>query len=102
MNECLCMASNGRRHVLKGAAAMVLAAALKPRGGIAAPALPSEVAGIPIPNTSLAGRATALARSEEHTSELQSPYDLVCRLLLEKKNKKNYNTIYNNKTKTKT
>src|SRR5437867_9123645 len=27
------------------------------------------------------------ARSEEHTSELQSPYDLVCRLLLEKKNK---------------
>src|SRR5437867_6707129 len=29
------------------------------------------------------------ARSEEHTSELQSPYDLVCRLLLEKKKKKN-------------
>src|SRR5207248_10901807 len=28
-------------------------------------------------------------RSEEHTSELQSPYDLVCRLLLEKK-KQNY------------
>src|SRR5207248_10970610 len=26
-----------------------------------------------------------LSRSEEHTSELQSPYDLVCRLLLEKK-----------------
>src|SRR5207248_9432200 len=30
-------------------------------------------------------------RSEEHTSELQSPYDLVCRLLLEKK-KKNIKT----------
>src|SRR5207248_685192 len=29
-----------------------------------------------------------LPRSEEHTSELQSPYDLVCRLLLEKKKKK--------------
>src|SRR5438094_6802290 len=28
-----------------------------------------------------------LVRSEEHTSELQSPYDLVCRLLLEKKKK---------------
>src|SRR5256885_12454720 len=28
-----------------------------------------------------------LARSEEHTSELQSPCNLVCRLLLEKKNK---------------
>src|SRR5207248_4909136 len=27
-------------------------------------------------------------RSEEHTSELQSPYDLVCRLLLEKKKQK--------------
>src|SRR5438094_6319310 len=26
-----------------------------------------------------------MRRSEEHTSELQSPYDLVCRLLLEKK-----------------
>src|SRR5438094_6025893 len=25
------------------------------------------------------------SRSEEHTSELQSPYDIVCRLLLEKK-----------------
>src|SRR5256885_2443876 len=29
----------------------------------------------------------ALARSEEHTSELQSPCNLVCRLLLEKKKK---------------
>src|SRR5690348_17657684 len=30
--------------------------------------------------------ATARRRSEEHTSELQSPVHLVCRLLLEKKN----------------
>src|SRR5437879_10237767 len=37
------------------------------------------------------GLATA-SRSEEHTSELQSPMYLVCRLLLEKK-KKNTNTI---------
>src|ERR1022692_4691499 len=29
--------------------------------------------------------ATAVPRSEEHTSELQSPCNLVCRLLLEKK-----------------
>src|SRR5256885_13337277 len=29
-------------------------------------------------------------RSEEHTSELQSPCNLVCRLLLEKKNKINH------------
>src|SRR5438874_6082050 len=34
-----------------------------------------------------------LARSEEHTSELQSRRDLVCRLLLEKK-KKTKNTLY--------
>src|SRR2546426_12110344 len=33
-------------------------------------------------------RSRAL-RSEEHTSELQSPCNLVCRLLLEKKKKKN-------------
>src|SRR5258708_21851703 len=31
------------------------------------------------------GRAPARRRSEEHTSELQSPDHLVCRLLLEKK-----------------
>src|SRR5699024_11418220 len=35
-----------------------------------------------------AGQGTGgLVRSEEHTSELQSRFDLVCRLLLEKKNK---------------
>src|SRR5256885_6740361 len=32
-------------------------------------------------------------RSEEHTSELQSPCNLVCRLLLEKKKKKTTRTI---------
>src|SRR2546430_9007647 len=31
------------------------------------------------------GRILAMARSEEHTSELQSQSNLVCRLLLEKK-----------------
>src|SRR5699024_12103967 len=36
---------------------------------------------------SLAGRPPASRRSEEHTSELQSRFDLVCRLLLEKKNR---------------
>src|SRR5437667_8342345 len=33
-----------------------------------------------------ASSAMASGRSEEHTSELQSHHDLVCRLLLEKKN----------------
>src|SRR3989454_7723003 len=35
-----------------------------------------------------AGRPAPGGRSEEHTSELQSPCNLVCRLLLEKKKKK--------------
>ena len=40
-----------------------------------------------IKKTLLAGVGLALkTRSEEHTSELQSPDHLVCRLLLEKKN----------------
>src|SRR5438034_7155716 len=41
------------------------------------------------------GRLTlrgTVRRSEEHTSELQSHSDLVCRLLLEKKKKKTHNT----------
>src|SRR5438034_8658085 len=43
------------------------------------------------PLASLAERTgRTLRRSEEHTSELQSHSDLVCRLLLEKKKKKKY------------
>src|SRR5438874_7081630 len=41
-----------------------------------------------------------LARSEEHTSELQSRRDLVCRLLLEKKKKKKKKKEHIKKTKT--
>src|SRR5437867_4683207 len=49
-------------------------------------------AGITVPKycltmSSCCFRALSVSRSEEHTSELQSPYDLVCRLLLEKKKK---------------
>src|SRR5438067_7488706 len=43
--------------------------------------------------TCQAARCSTLPRSEEHTSELQSRFDLVCRLLLEKKKKKNI-TLY--------
>src|SRR2546421_2403942 len=39
-------------------------------------------------------RAVAAGRSEEHTSELQSRSDLVCRLLLEKKKKKHTTIRY--------
>src|SRR2546426_6039767 len=47
-------------------------------------------------------RLPALPRSEEHTSELQSPCNLVCRLLLEKKKKKkNRNKARKKKTNVK-
>src|SRR5437867_6868287 len=47
--------------------------------------LPSHLKRVHLANT--ASGAPLVNRSEEHTSELQSPYDLVCRLLLEKKKK---------------
>src|SRR5256885_3903757 len=45
----------------------------------------------------LAQRVVHSQRSEEHTSELQSPCNLVCRLLLEKKKKSTepYNETFN-------
>src|SRR5689334_24155096 len=39
---------------------------------------------------SIANEKTKRTRSEEHTSELQSQFHLVCRLLLEKKNEISY------------
>src|SRR2546426_1289053 len=40
------------------------------------------------------GDRIKVTRSEEHTSELQSPCNLVCRLLLEKKKKKLKQHVY--------
>src|SRR5688572_31849349 len=48
----------------------------------------TEVSIAGLKKTGLAG----LIRSEEHTSELQSQSNLVCRLLLEKKKKDNYHS----------
>src|SRR6266478_8451099 len=45
----------------------------------------------------LGGKHPGLPRSEEHTSELQSQSNLVCRLLLEKKKKKNKQHLYTKK-----
>src|SRR5437016_9837004 len=44
------------------------------------------------------GDGAVPARSEEHTSELQSLTNLVCRLLLEKKKKNNILHYYDNST----
>src|SRR6266498_956077 len=62
--------------------------------GAAAGACPRARVGRPASDLSL-------ARSEEHTSELQSRPHLVCRLLLEKKKKKPLNTIFLKKKKRK-
>src|SRR6266487_6785377 len=54
-------------------------------------ALPISAAiasGEPVPTSADHAAVTMRLRSEEHTSELQSPVHLVCRLLLEKKNRK--------------
>src|SRR6478735_5916049 len=53
----------------------------------ALPICPHDLAGRDAHRLALGDRAREHAnRSEEHTSELQSPCNLVCRLLLEKKN----------------
>src|SRR5688572_31582274 len=54
--------------------------------GCAAGWPPSGSQGLPRQSCALSG--TGSSRSEEHTSELQSQSNLVCRLLLEKKKKK--------------
>src|SRR6266581_8944142 len=52
-------------------------------------ALPISIAPtMTMPWIELAPLISGVCRSEEHTSELQSPVHLVCRLLLEKKKKK--------------
>src|SRR5437773_9611584 len=48
--------------------------------------------------TSQSREVARMARSEEHTSELQSHHDLVCRLLLEKKKKKKYTSFMHHTT----
>src|SRR5207249_6327523 len=54
--------------------------------GSAGVRLTSGTAATPVPfSARVCGLPGALSRSEEHTSELQSRFDLVCRLLLEKK-----------------
>src|SRR5215211_9539895 len=67
-------------------------------------ALPTSVPALAPPAAKWCSRAPSRGcgpRSEEHTSELQSHSDLVCRLLLEKKKKKKKNNSnrYKNRTK---
>src|SRR5215471_20672882 len=52
------------------------------------------------PGSTICHGPSRAGRSEEHTSELQSRRDLVCRLLLEKKKKKKLKTILTIKNST--
>src|SRR2546422_7330132 len=90
-----------------GEVVMMLALALADRGGLAA--LAAELAGardvlfwlllggfvwgVGDLFQQYAAKYVGISRSEEHTSELQSRLHLVCRLLLEKKKKKQIITI---------
>src|SRR6266480_6829313 len=61
---------------------------------VAGPATRATANPLPVP-----AAPVATARSEEHTSELQSHVNLVCRLLLEKKKKKQNRSFHLNKKK---
>src|SRR5256885_13243815 len=54
--------------------------------GFGKPLLREDVLAVELEEQSALEFGTTSHRSEEHTSELQSPCNLVCRLLLEKKN----------------
>src|SRR5258708_17759909 len=51
-----------------------------------------DVVWVPTPDEAVERMLNMAQRSEEHTSELQSPDHLVCRLLLEKKKTKRHNS----------
>src|SRR6266487_6757477 len=65
-------------------------------------ALPISRAPTAPPGPAAATTRCCSARSEEHTSELQSPVHLVCRLLLEKKKNKKESIKNKNKKQNKT
>src|SRR5258708_18410591 len=59
---------------------------------------PPSLRTLPLPADPVLGQGQGSQRSEEHTSELQSPDHLVCRLLLEKKKKNRYRMYETSKT----
>src|SRR5688572_32502006 len=71
--------ASARRHASAGGPASAIAAG----SAVAAAAAPARAATAAV--TTARAAAQRRARSEEHTSELQSQSNLVCRLLLEKK-----------------
>src|SRR5260221_8035471 len=62
--------------------------------GVSVAARPARTREVSSASRQRRGRRFPRSRSEEHTSELQSHSDLVCRLLLEKKKKKTTSRQY--------
>src|SRR5699024_11642645 len=60
---------------------------------VTSPSMPATDPGPPVNRMHDLRQASRKERSEEHTSELQSRFDLVCRLLLEKKKHNTVNTM---------
>src|SRR5690348_12052773 len=60
---------------------------------VTARAKPGQIVPVDSEHAAQALGQRGVLRSEEHTSELQSPVHLVCRLLLEKKKKRNTKTV---------
>src|SRR2546426_7644854 len=104
MSSCMSCAISAPRHVRQGSkmapitpkVAEAPPAPVRPTWSTTCPTLgepcsAKDAAGVPEPSilsTAISvapSRPASAARSEEHTSELQSPCNLVCRLLLEKK-----------------
>src|SRR4051794_41229655 len=104
------MAGLGRGPMISGGMAATVEATIRARGlrpGLeafsslmtstaAAPSLSGHaLPAVTVPsglNTGCNEASFSIVRSEEHTSELQSPVHLVCRLLLEKKNKNKHSS----------
>src|SRR5207249_11147817 len=89
LHDALPICGSGRRKAMNSswlALTLLTAATL---GAQTAPAVKAHESAAAIPSYK--------ERSEEHTSELQSRFDLVCRLLLEKKKKKKKEKKYKEK-----
>src|SRR2546426_7719015 len=71
----------GKRPPFQVVLEVLISNKASPVGVAASPLVPTPVGSVVTPQL----RVVTIARSEEHTSELQSPCNLVCRLLLEKK-----------------
>src|SRR3989338_3521648 len=77
---------NSERSTLRLARTKPSPKTRKKRTRQCAPPIQANTPSAPMRSRKNCTRSFALARSEEHTSELQSQFHLVCRLLLEKHN----------------